>query len=549
MLRVSLFNLNLIAGDAIGMCIIHQARFLRRRGDAVKIFVLHPPAADVPKDIVDVTQVVTLADVLARRDSHLAQSDLYVYHYPQRHALMESMRGVERGTVVFYYHNVTPPALWGSTFEREQLQHSRDSVAQFATYADWVVTDSSFNAQELVQVHGCMPERVRILPLAVPLNDFFPSAANPALLRQYKLDGKTVILFIGRMAGNKRIDQLVRAMPSVLQRIPAAVLLLVGDDRSNPAIQDTVTQAQRLATELGVAEAVIFTGAVASVTPYFHLAHVYASASQHEGFGVPLIEAMACGVPVVASAVAAHPEVIGEAGMLFDNVEELVQHLVHVLSDPAWSHELAQRGLARAQEFSLERFESHWAEIVAEATAWLPNQLLRRLPPPAIQAPPPPQISESLAPQAPAGLTQELNQLRALSDVMNRSFQPRSGLPVLGRFVTWLRRNLTFHVREMYLDPTLERQVAFNRQTSRVLQALVEQTQATSSLLKNTSESDGHIARAETWLNLISAQLTLLQTTQPSDISEQLSGIFQEVRTVHKSLSALAASSTTVKDP
>ncbi len=482
MIRVSLINLNLTTQDAIGTCIINQARFFQRRGDQVKVYLQHPPR-DIPAEIAALTQAVSLDDLRNQRVDHFSTSDLYVYHYPSRYALMDSMLELERGAVIFYYHNVTPPALLGSDFERDVLQYSLDSVRQLALYADLIVTDSDFNADDLIRVHGCEADRVRTLPLAVRLDRFAPAPKNLNLLRDYHLEGKRGILFVGRMAGNKRVDLLVQALPLIKRQVPNAVLLLVGDDRGNPGIQDNVARARQAAAQLGVAEDVIFTGPVDDQAPYYHLVDVYASASLHEGFGVPLIEAMASGVPVVASNAAAHPWAVGDAGLLAEpeNIEDFARQIVRVLTDDALCGDLVARGLLRAKEFSLERYENGWGQIIAEVTAWLPDQPYPFLPSstaaePSSEKPSPERpAAEEIAP-APLVPHHELEWLRLHADVMLRGYTVRSNAPLVGKLIAWVRRNMTSHLREPYLDPMFEQQVAFNRRLVLVLQQHLELT-------------------------------------------------------------------------
>lgn len=467
-MRVSLINLNWVAHDAIGQCLSNQVRFFRRRGDEVQVYLLHPPH-DVPDDLASLAHVVGLADLIARGDRHFAQSDLYVFHYPGRYPLLESIKEIDRGVVIFYYHNVTPPEYWGSDFDQESLQRSLESVGLFTHYADLVVTDSQFNADQLVDQYGCESDRIRVLPLAVALDQFSPGPQDLTLRRQYNLEGRRAILFVGRMAGNKRVDLLVEALPLVQRQVPNAVLLLVGDDKGNPAIQETVAGARARAAELGVARDVIFTGTVRSLPPYYRLADAYATASLHEGFGVPLIEAMASGLPIVASQTTAHPWVLAEAGLLVEpgNVEDLADKIVRVLTDDDLCGQLVQRGLARAREFSLEHYEAGWARIIAEATAWLPDQPYPR--PRALSAEAGGLGAKSRMERLSvtvreALLSDELRQLEANADVMLRDYAVRSRLPVVGPLIAWFRRNLTSHLREPYLDPTFERQVTFNWQ-------------------------------------------------------------------------------------
>ena len=112
---------------------------------------------------------------------------------------------------------------------------------------------------------------------------------------------------------------------------------------------------------------------------YYRSASVYATASLHEGFGVPPVEAMACALPVVASRAAAHTTVIGDAGLLTEpgNAADLAANIVAVLTDEALRVDLVRRGLERAREFSLERYDSDWEKIVAEVTSGLPMKPMR----------------------------------------------------------------------------------------------------------------------------------------------------------------------------
>jgi glycosyltransferase involved in cell wall biosynthesis len=467
-MRVSLINLNLVAHDAIGRTMLDQIRFFRRRGDQVQAYLMYPPQK-VGEDVEALTHAVQLSDLITRQDEHFIQSDLFVYHYPGRYALLESIKEIERGAVIFYHHNVTPPELWTDTQERENLRRSLESVGLYTHYADLVVTDSLFNADQLVQQHSCDRDRIRVLPQAVALDKFTPGPRNPALLKQNRLEGRRVILFVGRMAGNKRIDVLVEALPFVQQKVPEAVLMLVGDDRGNPDFQEIVAHARTLAVKRGVSEDVIFTGVVNDLPSYYRLADVYATASLHEGFGVPLIEAMASGVPVVASRTAAHPWVIGEAGLLVEpgDAADLADKIVRLLTDDGLHGRLTQLGLERAREFSLERYEDEWAKIVAEATAWLPDKPYARLY--SLTG----QTSDqgfkfkhqiATAEMRDSLLRDELQQLQESADVMMRDYVVHSKLPVVGSLVTSIRRNLTSHLREPYVDPTFERQVSFNWQ-------------------------------------------------------------------------------------
>ena len=459
-MRVSLINLNLVAEDAIGACIINQAQFFRRRDDDVHVYVLHPPH-NVPTDVEAVTSIVTLRELIEGQHEHFRLSDLYIYHYPGRYALIESIRGIDRGTVIFYYHNVTPPELWGSDIGRDLLMQGVEGSA-LIHYADLCITDSPFNKQDLVDRLGYAPDRIYVLPLTVNLEQFTPGDRGPELVQRYKLEGQQILLFVGRMAGNKQVDLLIEALAQVKNQMPNAKLLLVGDNQSNPAFRPIVAQAQARAAELGIAHDVIWTGRVDELPPYFRLADVFLTASLHEGFGQPLIEAMACGVPVIASRAGAMPWVLDTAGLLCEpgNADDLAEKVLTVLKDADLRQMLVERGLERAQAFSLERYEANLAEIVDQAVTYT----LPEIPPePAEDA-----SEETQAQPAPTVSRDELilnvltDEIKAQSDIALRDYVVRSGMLLLGPFIAWVRRNLTSHLREPYLDPMIERQVALN---------------------------------------------------------------------------------------
>jgi len=297
----------------------------------------------------------------------------------------------------------------------------------------------------------------------------------------------------------------------VRRTVPNAVLLLIGDDRGNPALQETVAKARARASELGITPHVIFTGPVDDQTLYYRLADVYASASLHEGFGVPLIEAMASGVPVVASNATAHPWVLGEAGLLVepDNAVDLANQIVRVLTDDALCGDLVQRGLDRAKEFSLERYEAGWGKIVAEATEWLPQHPYPRLRP--LTAPTSGRTVTLSTPSVSASFD-ELKWLGDAADVMQRGYVVRSNAPLVGSLIAWVRRNLTSHLREPYLDPTLERQVAFNREVVHTLQRLLARTESNAALPASPADIAQQISQLEAQIAELQQQVATLRS-------------------------------------
>ncbi len=165
-----------------------------------------------------------------------------------------------------------------------------------------------------------------------------------------------------------------------------------------------------------------------------------------------------------------------------------------------------QRGLARAREFSLEAYEAGWRRIVAEATAWLPDQPLPRM-----------RSISTLAPQRAAALEQaqagDVHWLEQAADVMDRDYVVYSNAPLVGPLITWVRRNLTSHLREPYLDPALERQVAFNREVVSLLRRILVNTESGVAHPANLADLSQQISHLEAQLDVLQQQVAALRST------------------------------------
>ncbi|HFQ90315.1 MAG TPA: glycosyltransferase, partial [Desulfobulbus sp.] len=165
-------------------------------------------------------------------------------------------------------------------------------------------------------------------------------------------DGRTNILFVGRVVANKCQHDLIRAFGLLRRFDPSARLLLVGGyDEREAYYRDLV----RLIDELGLRGDVFFAGKVddSYLHAYYRTAHLYWSMSEHEGFGVPFIEAMWFDIPVLAYRSSAVPETLGEGGLLFTDKGDLEQvaALAHLL---VREQDLRDRVLAAQQQRRLD---------------------------------------------------------------------------------------------------------------------------------------------------------------------------------------------------
>ena len=268
------------------------------------------------------------------------------------------------------FHNVTPPELFepwelGLT---PGLWWGRHQVAQLAGRVRLGIADSAFNADDLAKAG--YPESV-VAPIILDTGSFAGPVDQPmadALAAELPKGG-TACLFVGRLAPNKAQHDLIKAF-AVYRRVfdPTARLWLVGG-----ASSDTYLQALRgLASAAGVADAVRFAGSVSpgELAAYYRAAGVFVCASDHEGFCVPLLEAMHHGLPVVAFASSAVPETLGGAGVcLPEKSPSVVAGAVwRVVSDPSLRASLVAAGHRRLADFAPERTRPVFAAAIEELT-------------------------------------------------------------------------------------------------------------------------------------------------------------------------------------
>jgi glycosyltransferase involved in cell wall biosynthesis len=322
-------------GDAIGNEALAIQRHLRAAGYASEIFAerVHPRVARLARPLWQYAQVSSPETVCLFHFSIGSAAGRLIYHAPDR--------------LVSIYHNITP-AEWFVGFHPHLAglcYHGRRELAAFAPRTELALGDSEFNRREL---EAAGYRRTGVLPIVLDL-DSYRRAPSPVVKRMYH-DGRTNLLFIGRVIPNKKVDDLIRVF-AVYQRYlqPASRLLVVGDYRG----QERYFRRLRELIDVLRVDEVVFTGHVDDddVMAYYEVADLFLCLSEHEGFCVPLLEAMHFGLPVVAYDAGAVAETLRGGGVLLKQKQpELVAELVHsVLSDAALKAavlETQQRALA-----------------------------------------------------------------------------------------------------------------------------------------------------------------------------------------------------------
>lgn len=235
------------------------------------------------------------------------------------------------------YHNVTPDVYFRALDEHLAglLAKGRVQMKALAQVADLNLADSAYNAEELTEAGY---PNAQVLPLALELRRL-NARPNPEVLDKYQ-DDKINVLFVGRCVPNKRLEDLLYAF-YYLQKFQNSNcrLIHVGSFAGTEAYLAMLLSLKR---ELGL-ENVFFEGSVpeADLCAYFQVADVFLCMSEHEGFGIPLLEAMQAKIPVMAYASSAVPETMAGAGFLFN--EKIFDELA------AWIPKFAEEGPIREE--------------------------------------------------------------------------------------------------------------------------------------------------------------------------------------------------------
>jgi len=259
--------------------------------------------------------------------------EITLFHYSIGSPLTQFVQTLS-GPVVPYYHNVTPAGFLRGYNETlaDLLDQGRRELALFKD-APFALAASEYNRQEMLDLGF---RHVEVLPYFVTLDTLRSSAESPAgqdVMARYD-DGAVNLLFVGRLVPNKRQDDLIRAFSAYYHLInPNSRLLLVGSEANAPGYR---LELEAQAAALGLADHVHLPGAVGpreGLGGYYHSADLFLCLSEHEGFCIPLVEAMAFDLPVIAYRATGVPYALGGAGVLvnakrYEQIAELIELLV-----------------------------------------------------------------------------------------------------------------------------------------------------------------------------------------------------------------------------
>lgn len=289
-------------GDAIGDSARRVRGLLRELGHESEIY-----AMTMDDDL--------RGDVREWTEPAAKRGDLTIFHFALVSPMTAQFARLPRGRVL-QYHNITP-AHFFAPFDTNVFRLcalSRADLKTLAGHTDAALGDSEYNRQELEDMGFT---NTGVFPIALDLGKIVNAPRVPTL-EAIMTDGLTNFLFVGRIVPNKKIEDFIRLAEFYKRYVDIAYrFIFVGRTDGVPRYYNMIRQ---LIHEFEIPrDRIIFTGAVPDdeLATYYRTADVYVSLSEHEGFCVPLLEAMSADVPVMAYASTAVPDTLGGAGVQF----------------------------------------------------------------------------------------------------------------------------------------------------------------------------------------------------------------------------------------
>ncbi len=296
-------------------------------------------------------------ELLAARDDRVL-----VFHHSIGHPAVQEVAAWS-GPKILRYHNITPAEHFAGINEevRHWCEVGRAQLRRLAEACELGIGDSEYNRQELESVGFA---RTAVVPIFL---DWSALDVEPdARVARRLADERTTILYVGQLLPHKGVAHLLAAFARYRGADDSARLYLVG---SSALVPDYRGQLEAQAERLGIAAQVTFAGSVSleELVAYYRGASAYVTLSEHEGFGVTLLEAMRFGLPVVAYARAAVPDTLGDAGVLLEDraPDRVAAALERVVRDEALRRELVERGRRRLEAFDPERVAERLREVLS----------------------------------------------------------------------------------------------------------------------------------------------------------------------------------------
>lgn len=348
--RIIQFTPSISHGDAVSNDIFAMASELTRHGYENKIV-----AINITESVKG--RVVNFSSFVAQPD------DIFIYHMSIGSDLTEYIINAKVKCRIMVYHNITPAHFFkGIPNAQIGCINGRAELIELVDHIDFAICDSDYNKEELDTLGY---KNTVTLPIIFDDSDYKNTIPSEKLLKKHKDDGYTNIIFVGRIAPNKKQEDIIASFHVYNKYInPKSRLILVG---SATSMENYYESLEDYIAEHNIKN-VIFPGHIsfADILAYYKLADVFLCQSEHEGFCVPLLEAMVFDVPIIAYASSAIPYTLGDSGIMFTQKDHrIVAELINlVVTNEEFRKKIIAGQRKRLADFDANKVKSEFMELI-----------------------------------------------------------------------------------------------------------------------------------------------------------------------------------------
>lgn len=292
----------------------------------------------------------------------LSKNDCLIYHKSTGTRLSFDIEKFG-GRKMMIYHNITPPEFFRDYDPNAEklTEFGYQGVRFLSNKVEYCMAVSSYNRQNLIDMGYKCPIDIR--PILIPFKDY-EATPDRDTIEKYS-DGMTNIIFVGRIAPNKKQEDVIRTFCYYKKHInPNSRLIFVG---SYTGMENYYERLQKYISELEL-EDVVFPGHIkfSEILAFYNLADVFLCMSEHEGFCVPLVEAMYFKLPIIAFASSAIPDTLGGSGLLTETKDPVFNAMLldRLVSDKALQQQIIDGQLERLKDFSYEKIKETFTGLL-----------------------------------------------------------------------------------------------------------------------------------------------------------------------------------------
>lgn len=341
-------------GDAVGNDALALHHSLQKAGYTCELMA----AYTAPK--IAQNETVRSTDDL----SGIKPDDIVIYHLSTGHELNLLFANLNCKKII-RYHNITPPHFFCG-YHPILLENCLDAYHQarmMAKCADFCLADSAYNREELIRMgYRC---NIEVMPILIPFSDY--EKEPDAQVMEQMHDGMTNILFTGRINPNKRQEDVIAAFCVYQKQYnPNSRLILVGNYEG---MENYYERLLVYVKEIG-ANNVLFSGHISfpAILAYYRSADLFLCMSDHEGFCVPLVEAMFFDIPIVAKNTTAIPYTLGGSGFMLEDENPMIAAALmnRVLTDECLKNKIIDGQRERLCDFAHEKIEKQLLSLIED---------------------------------------------------------------------------------------------------------------------------------------------------------------------------------------